>query len=150
MVILLISIIVLVAICILLIVIFRPNSQLDGQGILSRLDVLQANLTKIENNLKEDFRINREENAAIAKDNRGELNNTVKDFKAELTQILANITRQNQQAWLQINQALEDKVELLIRKMDEHHKASRETLGEAETKLILAEGTEDIVVENEE
>ena len=105
MVILLISIIVLVAICILLIVIFRPNSQLDGQGILSRLDVLQANLTKIENNLKEDFRINREENAAIAKDNRGELNNTVKDFKAELTQILANITRQNQQAWLQINQA---------------------------------------------
>jgi len=41
-------------------------------------------------------------------------------------------------------------VELLIRKMDEHHKASRETLGEAETKLILAEGTEDIVVENEE
>jgi DNA recombination protein RmuC len=126
--ILLISIILLVLLCIVLIFIFRPTSQSDGQNVLPRLDALQANLIKIENNLKEDFKTNREENATIAKDNRIELNNTIRDFKAELTQILANITRQNQQAWLQINQALEGKLELLNKKLEENNKASRESL----------------------
>lgn len=97
---LLIAILFLVILCIVLLFLFRPTANSDIQNIIPRIDALQANLIKIENNLKEDFKINREENAAIAKDNRSELNNTIRDFKAELTQILTNITRQNQQAWL--------------------------------------------------
>jgi DNA recombination protein RmuC len=126
--ILLIAILFLVILCIVLLFLFRPTANTESQNIIPRLDALQANLTKMENNLKEDFKINREENASIAKDNRSELNNTIKDFKTELTQILTNITRQNQQAWLQINQALEDKLELLNRKLEENNKASRESL----------------------
>ncbi|GBU08083.1 hypothetical protein AwDysgo_14140 [Bacteroidales bacterium] len=46
----------------------------------NKLEELNATLGKMELNLKEDFRINRQENATIAKDNRIELNTTLKDF----------------------------------------------------------------------
>ena len=42
--------------------------------------VLQKNLASIEANLKQDFSLNRQEFSGIAKDNRDELNKTLKDF----------------------------------------------------------------------
>jgi hypothetical protein len=55
--------------------------------------------------LKEDFRINREENNRIARDNRSELNQT-----------LLQISEQNVLALREINSALSDKMEMLIKK----------------------------------
>ena len=82
-----------------------------------QLAALQKNLAKIESSLKEDFKINREENAGIAKDNRFELNNTLK-----------NITAQSQQALKEINNTLDEKVGALISKLDENNKLNREEL----------------------
>ncbi|MDI1234533.1 MAG: DNA recombination protein RmuC [bacterium] len=56
---------------------------------------LETSLSKIESNLKEDFKINREESSKLAKDNREELNNTLKDFKKELSETLKAITEQS-------------------------------------------------------
>ena len=53
-----------------------------------RIDNLERSLMKIESGLREDFRINREENAMIAKENRTELNNTLKEFRKELSDTL--------------------------------------------------------------
>ncbi|MBK9485675.1 MAG: hypothetical protein IPO01_10835 [Chitinophagaceae bacterium] len=99
-------IIILIAIAIILIIVFRPKSNSDFSSLQSKILELQSSLAKIESNLKEDFRINREENATIAKDNRLELNNTLKI-----------ITEQSQNALKEINKTLEDKVAALIEKL---------------------------------
>ena len=84
---LLFAIIILLLTSIGLVVFFRPKN-LDNQ-LQTRLTELQSSLSKLETSLKEDFKINREENNRIAKDNRTELNST-----------LHIITQQNQQALL--------------------------------------------------
>lgn len=115
--ILLIILVVLLFIAIVLIVVFRNKNNSDLPELKQQLSVLQANLTKIENGLKEDFKINREENAGIAKDNRFELNNTLK-----------TITEQSQQALKEINNTLDEKVGALISKLDVNNKLNREEL----------------------
>jgi len=60
-----------------------------------RIDGLEQSLAKIEAGLREDFRINREENSTIAKENRNELNGTLKDFQRELAVTLKEITIQS-------------------------------------------------------
>jgi len=61
----------------------------------NRIDELDRSLTKIEAALREDFRINREENSNVAKENRTELNATLKDFQRELAVTLKEITNQS-------------------------------------------------------
>lgn len=67
----------------ILILIFRRNGGEELPQLRNQLSILQGELTKIEAGLKQDFRINREENAGIAKENRAELRATLKDFTLE-------------------------------------------------------------------
>jgi len=119
---------VLSFIVIFLILFYRKNASANLPLLQNKIGELQLSLTTIDSGLKQDFRINREENATIAKDNRSELNNTLKDFKAELSETLKNITEQNQNALKEINITLANKVDLLITKIDDNNKANRETL----------------------
>lgn len=125
---LLIIICILLLIAIILIFIFRSKSSNELPELQNKVLELQTSLSKIETNLKDDFRTNREENATIAKDNRTELNDTLKDFKKELSETLKNITEQNQNALKEINTTLADKIELLTTKLEENNKTNRETL----------------------
>ncbi|NEW82122.1 MAG: DNA recombination protein RmuC [Mariniphaga sp.] len=68
----------------------KKNPELSG-----RIDSLDKSLLKIEAALREDFRINREENSNIAKENRAELNATLKDFQRELAFTLKETTNQS-------------------------------------------------------
>ncbi len=81
-----------VNILITLILIFRKRGQDNPQ--VEKFQELERSLQKVETSFREDFRINREENSAIAKSNRGELNETLKDFKKELSETLKEITTQ--------------------------------------------------------
>lgn len=117
----------LLLIAIALIIIFRKKES-DEPELKNKIAELQTNLSKIETNLKEDFRINREENLSIAKDNRAELNNTLKDFKTDLSETLKNITEQSQNALKDVNVTLAEKIELLVSKLDNNNKINRETL----------------------
>jgi DNA recombination protein RmuC len=67
----------------ILILIFRKSGSDELPQLRNQLAVLQGELAKIEAGLKQDFRINREENAGIAKENRTELKATLKDFMLE-------------------------------------------------------------------
>lgn len=125
---LLIIICILLLTAIILIIIFRNKSGNELPDLQNKVIELQTSLTKIESNLKEDFRTNREENATIAKDNRTELNDTLKDFKKELSETLKNITDQSQNALKEINTTLADKMELLTTKLEDNNKTNRETL----------------------
>jgi len=108
---------VLLVVAIILIIVFRPKSNSNFSSIQSKVLELQNSLIKLESNLKEDFRINREENATIAKDNRAELNTTLK-----------NITEQSQNALKEINKTLDEKVAALIAKIEDNNKANRAEL----------------------
>ena len=114
-------------VAILLIIIFRNKNNAALPELQQKLAALQANLAKIESNLKEDFKINREENAGIAKDNRIELNSTLK-----------TITEQSQQALREINTTLDEKVGALITKIDINNKLNREELTKSITDFSAA------------
>ena len=125
--ILLIILVVLLLIVITLIIIFINKNNSDLPELKQQLAALQSNLAKIESNLKEDFKINREENAGTAKDNRIELNSTLK-----------TITEQSQQALKEINNTLDEKVGALINKIDLNNKLNREELTKSITDFSAA------------
>lgn len=101
---LLIGIAVLLVAVIILQFVFKPKAVETDNSLGQKMDLLEKSLQKIETNIKDDFRINREENAKIARDNRDELSNALKE----------------------INKTLSEKVETLISKIDEHNKTNRE------------------------
>lgn len=113
----LITICLLLLIVILLIFIFRNKGNVELPQLQQQVKELQLSLSKIESGLKEDFKINREENAGIAKDNRIELNATLK-----------NIIEQSQNALKEINRTLDEKLAALITRMEENNKSNREEL----------------------
>lgn len=125
---LLIIVIALLILAMVLIFTFRSKGKNELPDLESKLINLQTSLSKIEQNLKEDFKINREENSNIAKDNRAELNNTLKDFKKELGDTLKEITHQNQEALNKLNNTLEQKVNALIEKTELNNKNNRDEL----------------------
>jgi len=91
---LLIILCILVLIAIVLIVIFHHKKDNNLPELQNKLQSLQASLSKIESNLKEDFKINREENAGIATNNRYELTKNIADFSAANINQLEKINTQ--------------------------------------------------------
>lgn len=126
--ILLIIIAVLLLIAITLIILFRNKGENELPQLQNKVAELQSSLSKIESNLKDDFRVNREENATIAKDNRKELNDTLIGFKSEQSQTLQSITDQSQKALKDINKTLDDKIGALTTQIESNNKANREEL----------------------
>lgn len=118
--ILLIILCFLVIAAIIMIFIFRPKGGDEYHVLVSKMEALQTSLSKIETNLREDFRINREENATIATSNRAELNQSLKDVKSELTGTLIQAVRDFQDAF--------DK------NMKSFNELQREKFGQLETK----------------
>jgi len=115
--ILLIAIVILLIITLFLVYFYRSKNNNELPELKNKIIEIQSTISKMETSLKEDFRINREENTNIAKENRTELNNTLK-----------TITEQNQQALKEINTTLAQKVEALITKIDSNNKTNREEL----------------------
>ena len=101
-----IVLVALVIINIILVFVFRAKPESNNQELIQKIDLLDKSLQKIESNIKEDFRINREENSKIARENREELSNALKD----------------------INKTLAEKVEALISKIEENNKNNREEI----------------------
>lgn len=110
---LLIVLVVLILIFQVILLVNRKKTATDLSRLQDYQKSLTASLLKIESNLKEDFRINREENAAIARENRTELNSTLKDFKTEFAASVFQFHDQNQLALKEINKTLADKVDSL-------------------------------------
>lgn len=86
--ILLIILLIMMAAILILMIVFRPKGDKDLKESYIKIAALQDSLSRIENNLKEDFKINREENANLAKDNRTELNEALKDINKTLAEKL--------------------------------------------------------------
>ncbi|MEI8097790.1 MAG: DNA recombination protein RmuC [Sediminibacterium sp.] len=79
----LLAILALLILAIVLIILFRNKTSNENPALINKLNEIQAILMAMDAGLKQDFKINREENASIAKDNRTELNTSLKDFTLE-------------------------------------------------------------------
>src|SRR5215211_7251662 len=119
---------VLMLAAIVLIIAFRPRPNNNLFALSTKLDTLFSALDKISAHLREDFRINREENSVLAKTGRMELNDTLLNFKTEMSGTLKAITEQNAKAQEQINRTLEEKISALVAKVDENNRINRETI----------------------
>jgi DNA recombination protein RmuC len=67
----------LIILSLLLILLLRPGKNREIQALSERIIELQVSVSNIEKTLKEDFRLNRDENSRLAKDNRSELMQTL-------------------------------------------------------------------------
>ena len=79
----LLAILALLILAIVLIIPFRNKTSSENPALINKLNEIQAILMAMDAGLKQDFKINRQENASIAKDNRTELNASLKDFTLE-------------------------------------------------------------------
>jgi DNA recombination protein RmuC len=123
----------------------KPNGQ--NQELTLKIDSLDKSLQKIESNLKEDFKINREENANLAKDNRAELNNTLKELKKELTDTLREINEKTQKDNMLMRDSVvnsfksfEESFDKNVRSFNDLQRDKFNELNEKQNKLV--EGTE--------
>ena len=123
-----IALCVLVLVAIALIIYFRPKGGGQAADVADQFNQLYKLLDKLTYNFKDDFKANRDENRATAKENRTELNATLQSFRLELTETLRTIIAQNNRANEQINKTLDEKIAALITKVEEGNKANRETL----------------------
>ena len=142
--------IILIALAILNIILVialkaKPNGQ--NQELTVKIDSLDKSLQKIESNLKEDFKINREENANLAKDNRAELNNTLKELKKELTDTLREINEKTQKDNMLMRDSVvnsfksfEESFDKNVRSFNDLQRDKFNELNEKQNKLV--EGTE--------
>lgn len=110
-----------------MIIAFRPRQAPDHLHE-SKISELRDNLVKFESGLKEDFRINREEQSSVAKENRTELNNTLKELKGELTETLRIVIDQNQKALEKLENSIEKRLTALIEKTDLNLKTNKDEL----------------------
>ena len=92
--ILLMMLVVLLLLAIVLIILFRNKNNAALPELQRQMALLQTSLSKIESNLKEDFKINREENAGIATNNRYELAKNITDFSTANINQLEKINNQ--------------------------------------------------------
>lgn len=124
--ILLIVILVLLVVTMVLQLTFRNKGKQDLPQLFNKLNELQNGLSQMERSLKDDFRINREESAAIAKSNREELHQAIVVFRKETTDAIRLLNDKNVEALEKVNTTLERKVTALIEKTESSFKAFQE------------------------
>jgi DNA recombination protein RmuC len=118
----LIIIIGLLLLVILLQFVLRNKGNNVSQDLNLKLAEFQSGLSKIESNLKDDFRINREESSNTAKANRDELSKGITEFRSETAEAIRQLAKQNIEALEKLNQTLEQKVTALIDKNEKSFK----------------------------
>jgi DNA recombination protein RmuC len=134
--ILLVVAIVLILVVGVLVVLFRPR-QGSGADLQNGLTKLTADLARIEANLKDDFKANREESFAQAKENRAEQSKNFLDFKADHVEAMNAITDKNEKALGLLTKTMDERLAALIDKVEHNHKSNREE--QANTQKIFAE-----------
>lgn len=130
--ILLIVIIILIAINILLVFLFRKGQGTDT-ALNTKLDNMGNSLLRLEGGVKEDFRLNREENATINRENRTELGNSLKEFTLELRGKFDELKSEQKELGIKTLESLEkitakveEKLDVLAKQAAEGNKEMRE------------------------
>jgi DNA recombination protein RmuC len=119
-------IVIMLVIVTVLIFVYRPKN--ETISINHKLQEVFSKLDKISGDLREEFRINREESSNASRDNRKELAESLTVFKSEMNGTLRLITEQNHIALEQIHKILDEKIRTLIDRVDENNRINRESI----------------------
>ncbi|HSV87802.1 MAG TPA: DNA recombination protein RmuC [Bacteroidales bacterium] len=140
---LLLPVILVVTIAIFLLLFFRLKSNNNQKDFGSRIDELSQTLLRIESGLKEDFRINRQENAVLAKENRMELSQGMKEFRESFERSLKDFQAtfdKNVESFNQLQREkfgqLEEKQNKLVESTEKRLDQMRETVDEKLQKTL--------------
>jgi DNA recombination protein RmuC len=133
---LLIILIALITLSLVLIIVFRPKGNSEIRQLTDRIIELQSGVSSIEKTLKEDFRINREENLNIAKENRTELMQTLKDTINEFQKSFETSVKSFNELQREKFSQLEDKQNNLVKSTEEKLEKIRETVDEKLQKTL--------------
>ena len=148
----LLAAIVLLQVIAIIQALFFKGKAADGLPQLENMMLdLKKNLASIEANLKEDFRINRQEIASIAKDNRDELSKTLKDFTTEQNSRFQELKKEqkelNDQAksdnsatrttLTQVFQAFQESFERNVKSFNDLQREKFADLGKKQDELVL-------------
>lgn len=120
----------------ILVLIFRKNGGEELPQLRNQLAILQGELTKIEAGLKQDFRINREENAGIAKENRTELKATLKDFMLEQRSKFDDLKQEQKELFKGFENRFEKQQQELVRSTETKLETIRVTVEEKLEKTL--------------
>jgi DNA recombination protein RmuC len=120
----------------ILVLIFRKNGGEELPQLRNQLAILQGELAKIEAGLKQDFRISREENAGIAKENRTELKATLKDFMLEQRSKFDDLKQEQKELFKGFENRFEKQQQELVRSTETKLETIRVTVEEKLEKTL--------------
>jgi DNA recombination protein RmuC len=116
----------------IVLILLGKNKKGDDSNVLyNRINEIQNTLSKIESSVKEDFRLNREESASIAKTNREEISKAITDFRGEITGSVKNMSEQNTKALEKIEKQVEEKLKALNEQAKSDNNLMRDSLANA-------------------
>ena len=130
----LLAILALLILAIALIILFRNKTSSENPALINKLNEIQAILMAMDAGLKQDFKINREENASIAKDNRTELNASLKDFTLEQRNKFDELKNEQKELTFKTVEQLDkitDKVAEKLKDLNEQAKADNSLMRDA-------------------
>lgn len=138
-----ISLILLIACALLLLAIFFKKADNNTADLQSKIQELEKGLQKIEAALKEDFRVNRDESAKMARENRAELTDSLsrtgKEQSEKLEALIVKIEDKNRELRADIEKAFKVFAEGFDRNVKSFNDLQREKfsqLDERQAKLI--------------
>ena len=137
-----ISLLILLVLVQIILVLKGKNT---SQYLAQKLETLSVNLSRIESNVKDDFRVNREESALLNRENRFELGNSLNDFKTEQKTKFDELKTEQKELTLKtvenlekITLKVEDKLSALTHQAGADNKEMRESIEKSLKDFQLA------------
>ncbi len=130
--------VILVAINLLLIIVLLFKAKASVTDVKPLLQPIKDSVDKLAGDIKQDFKMNREEFSGQAKENRSELASRFGEIKNELTLALTQLGEQNQKTLDKLTGMLEQKLQGLIDKTESNNKINREELAAKLTEFSSA------------
>lgn len=118
---------ILIAAVITMAILMRPKKEnsFDDSILLNKLDFLEKNQQRFENELKDEFRQNRSELASNLSGFQSQFLETLREISRNQQDQLKNISESSRQSIFSLNQTLEEKLSQLIAKNEETARVSR-------------------------
>ncbi|MDD3637991.1 MAG: DNA recombination protein RmuC, partial [Bacteroidales bacterium] len=124
------SLSLLLLLVILMMLLRHKNKDFDLNPLLSRLDFIEKNNQRFEQEINNEFRENRAELAANLKNFQEQFLETLREINRSQQEQMKNISETSRQSIFNLNQTLEEKLSLLTNKNEESSRMGRQELAQ--------------------
>jgi len=124
------SLSLLLLLVMLIILLRQKNKDVDLNPVLSRLDFIEKNNQRFEQEINNEFRENRAELAANLKNFQEQFLETLREINRSQQEQMKNISETSRQSIFNLNQTLEEKLSLLTNKNEESSRIGRQELAQ--------------------